>query len=110
MKKHLLFVCSGNLDRSPTAEALFSDSKQYMARSAGTHEEAVRRINQELIDWADSIFVMSEKEDGHLTFLKTHLDLKGRSVYDLDVPDRWDRDDPELIQLLIKKLRAYLTL
>lgn len=106
-KKHLLFVCTGNFDRSPTAQDLFKDSTKYEARSAGTHFRANRHIDQEMIDWADMIFVMSEKENGHLTNLKNNYDLKDKKVIDLDIPDEYFREDPELISLLKKKLAKY---
>jgi predicted protein tyrosine phosphatase len=79
-KTTLLFICTGNRDRSPTAEDLFRNSNDYEARSAGTSVFAVRRVNQELIDWADKIFVMSELEDRHLTHLEAHFNLKGKAV------------------------------
>ena len=107
-KTKLLFICSGNRDRSPTAEDLFRDSNDYEAKSAGTHPLAVQRITQELIDWADKIFVMSELEDGHLTFLERRFDLKGKAVYDLEIPDRYERGSQELVNLLASRLSRYL--
>lgn len=97
-----------NRDRSPTAEDLFRDSKQYEAKSAGTHAFATQRVSQELIDWADKIFVMSELEDQHLTFLETNFNLKSKAVYDLDIPDRYERGSQELINLLASRLSRYL--
>jgi predicted protein tyrosine phosphatase len=85
-KTKLLFVCTGNRDRSPTAEGLFRISSEYEARSAGTGAFAVQKVTQELIDWADKIFVMSEIKGRHLTFLETHFKLKGKTVIDLDIP------------------------
>jgi predicted protein tyrosine phosphatase len=76
MKRHVLFICSGNCNRSPTAESLFLNSRFYEAKSGGTDRNAVARISQDLIDWADLVFVMSEKEDGHLTFIKSNFSLK----------------------------------
>ena len=70
---------------------------------------AVRRVTQELIDWADQILVMSELDDGHLTFLETHLHLKGKAVYDLDIPDRYGRGSQQLINLLAARLARYLS-
>ena len=67
-KTKLLFVCTGNRDRSPTAEELFRISSEYEARSAGTGAFAVQKVSQELNDKADKIFAMSEIEDRHLTF------------------------------------------
>ena len=108
MKHRLLFICSGNLNRSPTAESLFSSSRFYEAKSSGTNENAVVRVSQELIDWADVVFVMSEKEDGHLTILERTFNLRGKLVCDLDIPDNYDRDDPELINLLKWKIEKII--
>lgn len=47
-KTRLLFICTGNRDRSPTAEDLFRYSKDYEAKSADTHPCAVHRVAQ---DW-----------------------------------------------------------
>jgi predicted protein tyrosine phosphatase len=107
-KIKLLFVCTGNRDRSPTAEELFRNSTDYEARSAGTSVFAVRRTTQELIDWADRIFVMSELEDGHVTFLETHFDLRGKPVHDLNIHDRYERGSQELINLLASRLARCL--
>jgi predicted protein tyrosine phosphatase len=110
MKQHLLFICSGNVNRSPTAESLFSNSRFYEARSAGTDQDAVVRVSQEMIDWADFVFVMSEKEDGHLAFLESNFSVKDKPVFDLDIPDDYDRDDPELIGLLRNKIEGFMLL
>jgi predicted protein tyrosine phosphatase len=109
-KTKLLFVCTGNRDRSPTAEDLFRISSEYEARSAGTSAFAVQKVTQELIDWADKIFVMSEIEDRHLTFLETHFNLKGKAAIDLDIPDRYERGSQELITLLADRLSRHLTM
>jgi predicted protein tyrosine phosphatase len=89
---------------------LFSNSRFYEAKSAGTNQDAVVRVTQDLIDWADVVFVMSEKEDRHLTLLESNFNLKDKLVCDLDVPDNYDRDDPELIALLRKKIEEFLLL
>ena len=108
MKKKLLFICTNNVYRSPTAEELFKDSEQYEAKSAGTYPTAAKRVTQELVDWADIIFVMSENEEGHLTFLKNNFTIEGKVVYDLDIPDIYERNNPELIKLLKTKLKPIL--
>jgi predicted protein tyrosine phosphatase len=59
-KEHLLFVCTANQQRSPTAEEMFSDDDRYEARSCGTHATVHRRCDEEIIDWADVIFCMEE--------------------------------------------------
>ena len=60
MKKHLLFICSSNLDRSPAAEELFKDSDKYESKSAGVGPFAEKKVDQDLVEWADIIFVMDE--------------------------------------------------
>ena len=107
-KPKLLFVCTGNRDRSPTAEALFRGSTAYEAQSAGASPFAVRRVTQAVIDWADKIFVISELDDGHFTYLETHFNLKGKTVIDLEIPDRYERGSEELVRLLTSCLSRYL--
>jgi len=53
-----------------TGKPLILDSTFYEAKSAGIDQNAFVKVSQDLIDWADVVFVMSEKEDGHLTFLE----------------------------------------
>jgi predicted protein tyrosine phosphatase len=110
MKRHLLFICSKNFNRSPTAESLFSNSRFYEAKSGGTDQDAVVVVSQDLIDWADLVFVMSETDDGHLTHIEGNFSLKGKRVCDLDIPDNFGRDDPELIGLLRKRIEEFLLL
>jgi predicted protein tyrosine phosphatase len=106
---HILFICNAALQRSPTAAALFRDSEQYEARAAGIDPFATTRISQWLIDWADMIFVMSEREDHHHTFLREHFLLGETPVYDLDISDRYYRDQKELLDLLYSRLSRYVT-
>mgnify|MGYP006387991077 CR=1 FL=1 len=57
----LLFICSRNLWRSPTAEDMFVGRQRYEARSAGTEPSARRRVNAALLLWANQIFVMEKR-------------------------------------------------
>jgi predicted protein tyrosine phosphatase len=52
---------------------------------------------------------MPALDDGHLTFLETHFNLKGKAVYDLDIPDRYGRGSQKLINLLAARLARYLS-
>ena len=54
----LLFVCSRNRRRSPTAEIAFSGLPDIEVMSAGTAVDAENPVSAELIDWADIVFVM----------------------------------------------------
>ena len=116
MKKHLLFICTANLCRSPLAASLFDNSEIYEAKSAGTDvkPEYINsvQINQELLDWADEIFVMSEKEDHHLSYIKENFVLNNKKVTVLDISNVYNTAVTEerdfIIKILKDKLSSYL--
>lgn len=108
--KKCLFICTANLQRSPTAERLFADCHGIETRSAGTYANYGKQVNQEFIDWADFIFVMSEERDGHLSYLKNNFSLGEKKVYDLAIPDVYEENDNELKKVLIEKVAKYLDL
>jgi len=114
MKKHLLFICTANLCRSPLAASLFDNSDIYEAKSAGTDvkPEYINsvQINQDLINWADEIFVMSEKEDHHLSYIKENLDISNKKVTVLDISNVYNTSVSEERDLLIKILKDKLSL
>lgn len=96
------------MDRSRTAEDLYKEDPRYEVRSAGTAPYATTPVTRELLRWADRIFVMSEREDGHRTSLKLRFPDVVRPIVDLDIKDRWYRGDAELKRRLLKALEAYL--
>ena len=63
---NLLFICSRNQWRSPTAEEIWRRKPQYNARSAGTSPKARRTVSSSDIRWADIIFVMESKHRNRL--------------------------------------------
>jgi predicted protein tyrosine phosphatase/diadenosine tetraphosphate (Ap4A) HIT family hydrolase len=116
IKTHLLFICTANVCRSPLAAAMFNNSPVYEAKSAGTHiqneyHDSVS-VNQELIDWADEILVMSESEDHHLSYLKENFSIVDKKITVLDIPNIFDVSIPqqkeELTKILKEKLGTYL--
>jgi predicted protein tyrosine phosphatase len=52
---------------------------------------------------------MSELEDRHFTYLERNFDLKEKPVFDLEIPDRYERGSQELINLLRVRLSRHLT-
>jgi len=100
---NILFVCSANRLRSPTAEAVFDGHHGIAARSAGTNSDAPWPIEPDLIEWADMIFVM---EHYHLSIVRRrfHAHLKDKKPICLDIPDDYDYMDPALVQLLHRKV------
>jgi predicted protein tyrosine phosphatase len=102
---NLLFICSKNQWRSPTAELLFKNHAVHQARSAGTSEKARIRVSQRLINWADIIFVMERK---HQQILKQRFQTNDIQLIVLDIEDNYQFNDPELINILENSLQRYL--
>ena len=102
-KPKILFVCSANLQRSPTAEQVFSNlSDEWQIKSAGIMPSSGRNsLTQKLIDWADLILVM---EAEHAEHIQTNYNSNPDKIKILNIPDVYVRNDPELIQELKKKV------
>jgi len=104
---NLLFICSKNQWRSPTAELLFKNHPLHHARSAGTGSKARIKITQKLIDWADVIFVMERKHKDIITGSFREA-LNGKEIIVLDIEDNYRFNDPELVLVLNNTLHDYL--
>src|SRR5947208_9725414 len=107
-REHILFVCTANVDRSRTAEDLYREDPRYEVRSAGTAPFAHTPLSRDLLQWADRVFVMCEREDRHQTLIKLRFPDLDRPVIDLGIEDRWVRGDPELVRRVLRGLRPYL--
>jgi predicted protein tyrosine phosphatase len=77
-------------------------------RSAGLAPFATVSVTQDLLLWADRVFVMNEREDAHETLIRVRFPQVQRPVVVLDVDDRWRRGDPELVRLLLRRLKPHL--
>ncbi len=107
MKTKLLFICSQNQWRSPTAEALFRDDPRYEARSAGTENNARIKLTAGHVGWADLIFCMEKKHAARVEerFLS---ELGDKPLIVLRIPDDFELMDPALIDLLKTELSQHL--
>jgi len=107
MTKNLLFICSQNRLRSPTAEAVFSEYEGLEADSAGIDRGADFPLCNEAIQRSDIIFVM---EKSHRRKLSQNFQpwLKDKRVICLDIPDEYEYMEPALVQLLKKKVLPLL--
>ena len=101
--KHVLFVCSQNRLRSPTAEQVFARHPGIECASAGTNHDADNPLTPELVEWADIIFVM---ETSHREKLASRFkrNLSNKRVVCLDIPDEYEYMDPGLVRLLRAKV------
>lgn len=107
MAIHVLFVCSLNRLRSPTAEEVFSTHPGVETMSAGTNPDAENAISDEILEWADLVLCM---EDRHRRLLNERhgAALRGRKIAVLDIPDRYGFMDPKLVNMLKRKVPRHL--
>jgi len=107
MAKHLLFLCSQNKLRSPTAEAIFAEREGVEVDSAGLNNDAVMPLSPEQLEWADVVVVMESVHRERLN-RKFRRHLGGKRIAVLGIPDNYEYMDPTLIALLEKKCAPYL--
>lgn len=100
-----MFVCSGNVDRSPTAEALLKGKEGFEVKSAGTWADARRVVTKELTDWADMIFVMEEQHKEALKQIDVGAEKK---IVVLGIDDHYLKGDQELTRILKQRLAKHL--
>lgn len=104
--KRVLFVCSQNKLRSPTAEQVFSTWPGVEVDSAGTNHDAENPLTGELVEWAQVIFVMEKAHRAKLSKrFKRHLKAR---VICLNIPDDYAFMDPALVALLNAKVAPHL--
>ena len=106
---NVLFVCSRNRWRSPTAEKVWSRHPQINARSAGTSPRARRTVTAADIRWADIIIVMERKHQNRILAQFTRL-VQHKPIHELDIPDNYNYMDPELVTELEHRVAALLDL
>lgn len=105
--KKLLFICSQNKLRSPTAEAVFFEYPGVEVDSAGLNNDAEVPLSEEQILWADVILVMEQCHRNRLN-RKFKPSLAGKRVGVLNIPDDYAHMDPDLIKLLKVRCHGYL--
>lgn len=94
---NVLFVCSKNRWRSPSAEAIYRDDGRVLVRSRGTARSAVQRVHAADLHWADLVLVMEGKHrsrlradhPGETRFLPIHV---------LDILDDYQFMEDELVE------------
>ena len=105
--KHVLFICSQNRLRSPTAEKIFFGRPGVEVASAGLNPDAVNPLSSDLLEWADVVFVMEKPHRNKLS-KKFKTFLTDQRVICLGIPDLFDYMDPMLVQLLEEKVSPFL--
>ena len=103
----ILFVCTQNKCRSPTAEWMYSRNSEHSVASAGVATDAENPIDRDMLAWADRIFFFERQHRSKIR--KFAPDLYGKlKIECLYVPDEYEYKNPQLITLLEYKLVQHL--
>lgn len=112
VKKHILFVCMANVNRSKTFAEWFEKNKpdEYEARSSGiySYSQPGYKLDQELLDWADKVYVM-DIEQYIFIFNKFHEYIDKVKI--LGISDQYDYDSEylkDLIEWMFYKQRFFI--
>jgi predicted protein tyrosine phosphatase len=100
---NILFVCSQNKLRSPTAEAVFADVDGWNVLSAGLNNNAEVQLGAEDVEWADYIFVMENRQKKKLA-TQFRKELKDQRLICLGIPDDYQYMDPDLVGIFKEKV------
>ncbi len=103
----LLFLCSRNHWRSPTAEAVYQNDPRVEVQSAGVSASAQRRVSEKLLRWADRVVVMEHRHKRRLReqFPDSFHELR---IEVLEIPDDFQFMDPELVTLIRERVEPLL--
>jgi predicted protein tyrosine phosphatase len=103
----ILFICTENLLRSPTAERIYAEVPGLECASAGFSVDAENQVVPELLAWSELVFVMEQVHADELADrFEEHVD--SAKVVCLGIPDKYDYMEPELVSILRKKVQPYL--
>lgn len=105
---HVLFVCSRNQWRSPTAEQVWKNHPGLLARSAGLSKAARRRLTVADLRWADLILVMEEKHKSRIR-AEYRDEIRHKRLHVLDIPDDYTFMQRELIEVLQLKVEPLIS-
>ena len=108
-RTNVLFVCSRNQWRSPTAEQVWRKHPALSVRSGGTSPNARHPVSANDLSWAQVIFVMEEKHKSRLVAEYRRL-VENKPIHVLDIPDEYKYMDEELVELLTQSVGAILEL
>ncbi|MEO0796588.1 MAG: hypothetical protein AAFX93_15570 [Verrucomicrobiota bacterium] len=96
---NVLFVCSMNKWRSPTAEKIYKTMPLVNTRSGGTSSKAKHQVSLDDIRWADLVIAMESKHRQRLVADFPEA-MRHREVHVLDIEDNYEFMNPELIDEL----------
>jgi len=94
----LLFVCAGNASRSPSCEHWFKENRpQYEVRSAGIYHGYPYQVNEEILAWADKIYLMDLSQE---TFINRKYPEYLYKCEVIGISDQYVPDSAEIKELI----------
>ena len=106
---NVLFVCTENLARSPTAAVLFRELQgqvgRHNARAVGTAPHAPQRLTTRELAWAELVAVM---EPRHLGTIIAKWPQQAKKVVVLQVEEHLASSERDLRRILEPKIRALI--
>jgi len=112
-RKRVLCVCSAGLLRSPTVAWILSNEPfGYNTRAVGSSDEyALIPLDAAHVSWADEILVMDTSQADRVRYIMSIIEERigepvMTKIHVLDVPDDYGFRDPELVDILTRKLKA----
>ena len=106
-RRNVLFVCTANQQRSPTAEELYRNDRRFNVRSAGTSTLSRQPVSRELLEWADLVVVMEERHAHAIGERFPGEAAKARMVV-LGIPDVFQYMDSTLQREIRERFEAEL--
>lgn len=107
-RTNILFVCSRNQWRSPTAERIYRKDDRFNVRSAGVNASARRHVSQKDLLWADVIVAMDASHADRLRPMMRRAKSYA-TLHTLDIPDLYQFMDPELIAMIRDRIEPIIT-
>ncbi|TVR32726.1 MAG: phosphotyrosine protein phosphatase [Spirochaetaceae bacterium] len=108
-KQRVLFVCTANQQRSPTAEEMYRNDPRFEVRSAGTDALMGREVTAEDLQWADLVVVM---EQCHANKIRAAFPAAsaGAQLIVLGIPDVYEYMEQTLQREIRSRFEAALPL
>jgi len=95
----VVFVCTHNKLRSPTAELIFRGVPGWQVASAGTDRRAETPLTRDLLEWADVAVCMEKRHRDELR-ARFRGALPGERILTLGIPDEYEFMAEGLVALL----------
>ena len=104
---HILFVCTDCRLRAPTAAKIYDRRPDLEVDCGGLGDLTKRPVTEEMVEWADIIFVMEPRHVERIGRKWPAL-VKDKRLVNLGVPDEFAYMEGELVELLVRRLAKYI--